>query len=92
MSNFVTFRIIWDLEIRINSLSIYVRVWEFFGKMTVQILQEEESTSSGGRSIKSFGGSSRVVDQQNSRGSRWRILVIKIQGSCNNQKRESFIV
>ena len=31
---------------------------------------------------------SKSDDQHKSRGSHWRILVIKIQGSCDNQKRE----
>ena len=65
---------------------------ESFGRRTIRIIQEEELTSLGGRSIRSLGGIPRVADQQKSRGSHWKILVIKIQSSCGNQKRESFII
>ena len=57
---------------------------EFFGRRAIRVICGEESTSSRGKSIRSFGGSPRVADQQNSRGSRWIILVIKLQSSCDN--------
>ena len=56
MSDLVTLRIVWDLESRINTLSV--------------LLWECECCSEEDRLIESFGGSPRVDDQHKSRGSR----------------------
>ena len=82
MSDFVTLESNCILETRINSLSICEGV-KFFGRKTVRILWEEESTSSGGRSIRSFGGSPRVADQQ-SQGISLKDIKNQDTSSCDN--------
>ena len=85
MSDLMTLRIIWGLETRIGSLITFVRV---------SVLWEKDCLDSlGGRInifrrklIKTFGGSPRVDDQHKLRRSCWRLLVIQLQGSCNNKK------
>ena len=59
----VTLRIKCNLEARFSSLSILFETVKFIGRRIVQILQEEEITSLGGRLIRSFGGSPRVANQ-----------------------------